>query len=266
MPPGVRTSKQLWPYQVNVVSGSRPMGTPPGRCYIAATLERVPATQIAQNLAFVNWTVLTGLALGSYAAVVLLRRRTTATPGYLRFTTICALGFGVLAVDLRRRAAEHARRLPGRRRSGLGRRRATWRCCCSACSWPRPRWSPAAPAGARRRAVEWAAARRRGRDAPVRRPRVGRRLARRRRAARPAGGRQRGDRRRLRGDDPRPLVPGDAEAARGTAHPARARPARRRRRPGRAVRGPGSGPAPGRPTSRRSRRWSGRGRCSSGCG
>ena len=57
----------------------------------------MPATQIAQNLAFVNWTVLTGLALGSYAAVVLLRRRTTATPGYLRFTTICAVGFGVLA-------------------------------------------------------------------------------------------------------------------------------------------------------------------------
>ena len=57
----------------------------------------VPATQIAQNLAFVNWTVLTGLATGSYAAVVLLRRRTTATSGYLRFTTICALGFGVLA-------------------------------------------------------------------------------------------------------------------------------------------------------------------------
>ena len=58
----------------------------------------VPATQIAQNLAFINWTVLTGLALGSYAAVVLLRLRTTATPGYLRFTTLCALGFGVLAV------------------------------------------------------------------------------------------------------------------------------------------------------------------------
>ena len=57
----------------------------------------MPATQIAQNLAFVNWTVLTGLALGSYAAVVMLRRRTTATSGYLRFTTMCALGFGVLA-------------------------------------------------------------------------------------------------------------------------------------------------------------------------
>ena len=57
----------------------------------------VSATQIAENLAFINWTVLTGLALGSFAAVVLLARRTAATPGYLRFTTICALAFGALA-------------------------------------------------------------------------------------------------------------------------------------------------------------------------
>ena len=57
----------------------------------------MPATQIGQNLAFINWTVLTGLALGSYAAVVLLHRRTTATPGYLHFTALCALGFGLLA-------------------------------------------------------------------------------------------------------------------------------------------------------------------------
>lgn len=57
----------------------------------------MPATQIAQNLAFINWTVLTGLALGSFAAVVLLRRRTAATSGFLRFTTMCALAFGVLA-------------------------------------------------------------------------------------------------------------------------------------------------------------------------
>lgn len=57
----------------------------------------MPATQIAQNLAFINWTVLTGLALGSYAAVVLLRQRTAATRGYLGFTTACAIGFGVLA-------------------------------------------------------------------------------------------------------------------------------------------------------------------------
>jgi hypothetical protein len=57
----------------------------------------VAATQIAQNLAFVNWTVLTGLALGTFAAVILLRRRTSATAGYLRFTALCALAFGVLA-------------------------------------------------------------------------------------------------------------------------------------------------------------------------
>ncbi|MEX1171224.1 MAG: hypothetical protein WEG56_01310 [Chloroflexota bacterium] len=57
----------------------------------------MPATQIAQNLAFINWTVLTGLALGTFAAVVLLRRRSEATRGYLGFTTACAVAFGVLA-------------------------------------------------------------------------------------------------------------------------------------------------------------------------
>jgi hypothetical protein len=57
----------------------------------------VPAAQIAQNLAFINWTVLTGLALGSYAAVVLLRRRSSATSGFLGFAAACAVGFGVLA-------------------------------------------------------------------------------------------------------------------------------------------------------------------------
>jgi hypothetical protein len=57
----------------------------------------VSATQIAQNLAFINWTVLTGLAFGTYAAVVLLRRRSTATRGYLGFATACAIAFGVLA-------------------------------------------------------------------------------------------------------------------------------------------------------------------------
>lgn len=57
----------------------------------------MPATQIAQNLAFINWTVLTGLGLGSFAAVVLLRRRTAATGGFLGFTTACALAFAILA-------------------------------------------------------------------------------------------------------------------------------------------------------------------------
>ena len=57
----------------------------------------MPATQIGQNLAFINWTLLTGLALGAYAAVVLLRRRGMATRGFLGFTTVCAIGFGILA-------------------------------------------------------------------------------------------------------------------------------------------------------------------------
>lgn len=55
------------------------------------------AVQIAQNLAFINWTVLTGLALGSFGAVALLRRRSGATRGFLAFTSLCAVGFGVLA-------------------------------------------------------------------------------------------------------------------------------------------------------------------------
>jgi hypothetical protein len=57
----------------------------------------VPAPQIAQNLAFINWTVLTALALGTYAAVILLRRRSNATRGYLGFATGCAVAFGILA-------------------------------------------------------------------------------------------------------------------------------------------------------------------------
>jgi hypothetical protein len=68
-----------------------------GRCYQRRYTRAVPATQIAENLAFINWTLLTGLALGSFAAVVLLRRRAAPTPGFLRFTIACALGFGVLA-------------------------------------------------------------------------------------------------------------------------------------------------------------------------
>jgi len=57
----------------------------------------VPAETIAQNLAFINWTVLTGLAVGSFAAVVLARLRTDATRGYLAFTAACAVAFGLLA-------------------------------------------------------------------------------------------------------------------------------------------------------------------------
>lgn len=57
----------------------------------------VPAERIAENLAFINWTVLTGLATGSFAAVVLARLRTEATRGYLAFTAFSAVLIGILA-------------------------------------------------------------------------------------------------------------------------------------------------------------------------
>jgi hypothetical protein len=58
----------------------------------------VPAERIAQNLAFINWTVLTGLAVGAFAAVVLGRLRTDATRGFLAFTGSCAVLLGLLAL------------------------------------------------------------------------------------------------------------------------------------------------------------------------
>lgn len=57
----------------------------------------MPAQQIAENLAFINWTVLAGLGVGAFAAVVLARLRTDATRGYLAFTAFCAALFGLLA-------------------------------------------------------------------------------------------------------------------------------------------------------------------------
>jgi hypothetical protein len=57
----------------------------------------VPADRIASNLALINWTVLTALAVGSFAVVALARLATPATRGYLAFTALCAAGFGVLA-------------------------------------------------------------------------------------------------------------------------------------------------------------------------
>ena len=57
----------------------------------------VPAQQIAQNLAYINWTVLTGLAIGSFATVILARAVTEAPRGYLAFTAICAAAFAALA-------------------------------------------------------------------------------------------------------------------------------------------------------------------------
>ena len=58
----------------------------------------MPAERIAENLAFINWTVLTGLAVGAFSAVVLARLRTDATKGFLGFTAFCALLLGLLAL------------------------------------------------------------------------------------------------------------------------------------------------------------------------
>jgi hypothetical protein len=58
----------------------------------------VPAERIAENLAFINWTVLTSLAVGSFGAVVLGRLRTDATRGYLGFTAFCAVLLTLLAI------------------------------------------------------------------------------------------------------------------------------------------------------------------------
>jgi hypothetical protein len=57
----------------------------------------MPAERIAENLAYVNWTVLAGLAVGGFGAVALGRLRTDATRGYLTFIAICAAVFGLLA-------------------------------------------------------------------------------------------------------------------------------------------------------------------------
>jgi hypothetical protein len=69
----------------------------PARPERASTLAGVPTEQIGESLAFINWTVLTALGVGSFAAVVAGRFRTEATRGYLGFTAVSAAVFGLLA-------------------------------------------------------------------------------------------------------------------------------------------------------------------------
>ena len=57
----------------------------------------MPAERIGESLAFINWTVLTALGVGTFAAVVAGRLRTEATKGYLGFTAISAAVFMLLA-------------------------------------------------------------------------------------------------------------------------------------------------------------------------
>lgn len=62
----------------------------------------MPSQTIVQGLAYINWTVLGSLALGSFALVALCGELTDATRGYLRFTAFCSglLGLVTLAADL----------------------------------------------------------------------------------------------------------------------------------------------------------------------
>ncbi len=53
--------------------------------------------RIAESLAFINWTILTGLAVGSTVAVVAGRLFTEATRGYLTFVALSSTAFAVLA-------------------------------------------------------------------------------------------------------------------------------------------------------------------------
>ena len=57
----------------------------------------MPAAEIAASLAYINWTVLTGLAVGSFGAVVLGLLKTSATRGYLGFVALTSAAFGGLA-------------------------------------------------------------------------------------------------------------------------------------------------------------------------
>lgn len=58
----------------------------------------MPVERIAESLAFINWTVLTALAAGTFAAVVAARFATEATRGYLAFTAVSAAAFAGLAL------------------------------------------------------------------------------------------------------------------------------------------------------------------------
>ena len=233
-----------------------------------ATLAAVPATQIAQNLAFINWTVLTGLALGH------VRGGRPAPPA-----------------DRRRRAATSASRPPAR--IGFGvlawsptapcRRRSATRRSCVDPAWDAPRRAAlrrsssllaalglvvrrvAAAAGRRR--SSWAALAAGGRDAACSGPSPG--------AAASLG-------RGRRCSSSSPVVSaatGGVFAAMILGHWYLVTPKLPEAPLILLARvllavvalqvvlfvGLDRRPAPDRPTSRRSRRWSGRGRCSSGC-
>jgi hypothetical protein len=58
----------------------------------------VPTRSIVEGLAYINWTVLAGLAIGCFAAVVMLRLTSTATRGFLAFSAVVAAFLGGVAL------------------------------------------------------------------------------------------------------------------------------------------------------------------------
>jgi hypothetical protein len=86
----------------------------------------VPAQGIARSLAYVNWTLLFALAVGSFAALI-VARGAGATRGYLLFTCGCSALLGLLALasdlslpDPTGLAITRAPELDTVRRAGLG--------------------------------------------------------------------------------------------------------------------------------------------------
>jgi hypothetical protein len=57
----------------------------------------MPSQAIARSLAYINWTLLVALALGTFAALV-VARQAGATRGYLMFTGFASVALGVLAL------------------------------------------------------------------------------------------------------------------------------------------------------------------------
>ena len=58
----------------------------------------MPGERLYESLAFINWTVLTALGTGIYAAIAVARFRTEATKGYLAFTALTGAAFALVAL------------------------------------------------------------------------------------------------------------------------------------------------------------------------
>ena len=57
----------------------------------------MPVETVARSLSFINWVVVSGLSVGSLAAILLLTHRSESTRGYRGFTVFAAGGWAFLA-------------------------------------------------------------------------------------------------------------------------------------------------------------------------